>query len=187
MYYGSMTRAEQAARTRQAVLDAARVLFAEQGFAAASLQDIADAMGVRKANVYYYFKTKVAILDALLDERVIGLEALLTAAESEFSLEARRERVIAGFAEEVVRAYRTDAPIDFADPAVRSVPGVAERLDAFTARAAVALFGQHPTVDQLAGLAVMHDLKPVLRSLDRLPDEELVQVLQRLCRRLLAN
>ena len=183
---GSMTRAEQAARTRQAALDAARALFAERGFAATSLQDIADAMGVRKANVYYYFKTKTAILDALLDERVTGLDALLAAAESEASVEVRREVVIVGFAEEVVRAYRTVAPVDFADPAVRSVPGVAERLEAFTARAAMALFGRHPSVDQLAGLAVMQDLKPVMRTLDHLPDEELVQALRRLCRRLIA-
>ena len=168
------------------MLDAARTLFAERGFSATSLQDIADAMGVRKANVYYYFKTKVAILDALLDERVIGLDDLLAAAESVASVEVRRDVIIDGFSEEVVRAYRTVAPIDFADPAVRSVPGVAERLEAFTARAAMALFGQHPTVDQLAGLAVMQDLKPVMRALDRLPDEELVQALQRLCRRLIA-
>ncbi|WP_169799924.1 TetR/AcrR family transcriptional regulator [Herbiconiux solani] len=181
-----MTRAEQAARTRQAVLDAARALFAERGFAATSLQDIADAMGVRKANVYYYFPTKAAILDALLDERTSRLDALLAAAESEASVEARRDLVIAGFTEEVVRAYRTVAPIDFADPSVRSVPGVAERLEAFTRRAAKALFGPHPSVDQLAGLAVMHDLKPVMRTLDRLPDDELVRALQRLCRRLIA-
>jgi len=183
---GCMTRAEQAARTRQVALDAARALFAERGFAATSLQDIADAMGVRKANVYYYFKTKAAILDALLDERMIGLEALLAAAEAEASVEVRRDSIIAGFAEEVVGTYRTVAPIDFADPAVRTVPGVADRLEAFTVRAAMALFGEHPTVDQLAGLAVMQDLKPVMRTLDQLPDEELVQALQRLCRRLIA-
>ena len=181
-----MTRAEQAARTRQTVLDAARALFAERGFATASLQDIADAMGVRKANVYYYFKTKAAILDALLDERVIGLDALLAVAESESSLEVRRELIIAGFVENVVRAYRAVDAVDFADPAVRSLPGVGERLEALTARAATALFGQNATVDQLAGLAVMQDLKPVLRTLDQLPDDELAQALRGLCRRLVA-
>ena len=181
-----MTRAEQAERTRKAVLDSARALFAERGFAATSLQDIADAMGARKANVYYYFKTKAAILDALLDDRVIGLDALLAVAESEASVEARRDVIIAGFTEEVVRAYRSVAPVDFADPSVRAVPGVAERLEALTARAALALFGASPTVDQLAGLAIMQDLKPVMRALNRLPDEELTQTLQRLCRRLIA-
>ena len=181
-----MTRVEQAARTRQAVLDSARALFGDRGFAATSLQDIADAMGVRKANVYYYFKTKAAILDALLDERVLDLDALLVAAELESSLEARRELVIGGFVDNVVRAYRTVSPVDFADPAVRSLPGVGGRLEALTARAATALFGQNPTVDQLAGLAIMQDLKPVLRTLDQLPDDELAQALLRLCRRLIA-
>ncbi len=179
-----MTRAEQAARTRQAVLDTARALFAERGYAGTSLQDIADAMSVRKANVYYYFKTKAAILDALLDERVVGLDALLDSANSLATIEERRDLVITGFADEVVRAYRTVAPVDFADPSVRSQPGVAERLDALTERAAVALFGDRPTVDQRAGLAVLHDLKPVLRALDHLEDDELRHVVQRLCRRL---
>jgi len=180
-----MTRAEQAERTRQAVLLTARELFAARGFAGTSLQDIADAMDVRKANVYYYFKTKAAILDALLDERVIALESLLDHAESESSIQARRELVVTGYVDEVVKAYRTVAPVDFADPAVRSQPEVAERLDALTGRFATALFGQQPTVDQLAGLAVLQDLKPVLRTLDRLPDEELRHALRRLCQRLL--
>jgi AcrR family transcriptional regulator len=45
------SRAEQAERTRAAVLDTARRLFAERGFDATSLQLIADTMGVQKANV----------------------------------------------------------------------------------------------------------------------------------------
>ena len=143
-------------------------------------------MGVCKANVYYYFKTKAAILDAILDERVLGLDALLVAAEMESDLEARRELVIAGFVDNVLRAYRTVAPVDFADPAVRSLPGVGERLEALTERVATALFGQNATVDQLAGLAVMQDLKPVLRTLDHLADDELAQALRRLCWRLIA-
>ena len=59
------TRAEQAERTRQAVLATARGLFAERGFEGTSLQAIADATGVRKANVYYYFRTKGDILASL--------------------------------------------------------------------------------------------------------------------------
>lgn len=181
-----MSRAEQAERTKRAVLTSARRLFADRGFAGTSLQDIADAMGVRKANVYYYFSTKGAILEALLDERVIALESLLDRAEAEAPGRARRELLIAGYVDGVVEAFRADASVDFADPAVRSQPEVAGRLDALTARVATALFGHEPTVDQLAGLAVLLDLKPVMRALDRLPDEELRDALRRLCRRLLA-
>jgi len=180
-------RAVQAARTRQAVLDTARRLFAERGYAAASLQDIADAMGVRKANVYYYFRTKAAILDALLDERVVALEALAEQAEHVEDPAARRELVVAGFVDQVVIAHRSLAPVDFADPAVRGQPGVAERLDELTARAARGLFGERPSADQVAGLAMMLDLKPALRVLTHLPDDELRAALRRLCLRLLGE
>lgn len=186
MYDGLMTRAEQAERTKRAVLDHARRLFADRGFAGTSLQDIADAMGVRKANVYYYFATKGAILQALLDERVSALESLLDRAEEEAPGLARRELVITGYVDGAVEAFRSDAPVDFADPAVRSQPEVTERLDALTARVAIALFGHDPTVDQRAGLAVLLDLKPVMRALDHLSDEELRDALGRLCRRLVA-
>ncbi|MFT4123517.1 MAG: helix-turn-helix domain-containing protein [Microbacteriaceae bacterium] len=180
-----MTRAEQAQRTRQGVLETARRLFAEQGYAATSLQRIADAMGVRKANVYYYFPTKAAILDALLDERVLALEALLDAVEAEPETDVRRRLLVEGFVDEVVTAHRTIAPVDFADPAVRSVSAVAERLDALTARASAVLFGPHPSVDDRAALAVVLDLKPVLRRLGGLPDDQLRGALRRLCLRLL--
>jgi AcrR family transcriptional regulator len=182
---GVMTRAEQAQRTRQAVLDTARQLFADRGFSGTSLQDIADAMGVRKANVYYYFKTKAAILDVLLDERVMALESLLEAAEAETSSEVRRDLVVAAYVDNAVTAYRSVAPVDFADPAVRSQPKVTERVDALMSRFAAAVFEHEPTVDQLAGLAVLQDLKPVLRALDQLSDDELRATLQRLCHRLL--
>lgn len=181
-----MTRAEQAARTRQTILDTARSLFADRGFSETSLQDIADAMGVGKANVYYYFKTKAAILDVLLDDRIAGLEVMLSPRRPEPAVEVRRAAIIAGYTEEAVRAYRSNAPVDFADPAVRAVPGVEERLNALSARAADALFGGRPTVDQRAGLAVLLDLKPVLRALDGLPDDELRDAVRRLCERLLA-
>jgi AcrR family transcriptional regulator len=180
-------RAAQAERTRQAVLDAARTLFADRGYAAASLQDIADAMGVVKANVYYYFRTKAAILDALLDERIAALERMLDVAEAIADRKERRDLLVDGFVDEVVTAHRTLAPIDFADPAIRSQPGIAGRLDVLADRAARALFGPAPTPAEIAGLALVLDLKPVLRRLTHLPDAELRDVLRGVCRRLLAE
>lgn len=178
-------RAAQAERTRRAVLDAARRLFAEQGFAATSLQQIADAMGVRKANVYYYFRSKAALLEALLDERIEALETMLDAAEQEPDRRQRLDLMIDGFVAQVVTAHREIAPVDFADPGVRALPGVSEKLAALAARATGLLFGPSPTADELAALALVQDLKPVLRALTRLPDEELRAALRRLCRRLL--
>ncbi len=49
------------------ILDAADALFAERGFAAVSVRDIAERAGVKKASVFYYFGNK-----ADLFERVLG-------------------------------------------------------------------------------------------------------------------
>lgn len=183
----TLGRAAQAERTRQAVIDAARRLFAERGYAATSLQQIADETGVGKANVYYYFQTKQAILEVLLDERVVALEALMHDAANESDRERRVDLVVDGFVEQVVIAHREVAPVNFADPAVRNQPGVVERLDALSARAVWLLFGEHPSADELAGFALVQDLKPALRALDHLPDPELREALGRLCRRLLSG
>ncbi|CAM5676147.1 TetR family transcriptional regulator [Mycolicibacterium aubagnense] len=77
----STTRAAQAEQTRDEVLRTARRLFAERGYDGTSLQQIADAMSVTKANVYYYFRTKEVLLQALLDPFVRALTELLDRAE----------------------------------------------------------------------------------------------------------
>ncbi|MFV2103026.1 TetR/AcrR family transcriptional regulator [Micromonospora sp. LOL_024] len=53
---------------RSRLIEAAVRLVHEQGFARTTLADIAGAAGVPLGNVYYYFKTKDAIGDALVAE-----------------------------------------------------------------------------------------------------------------------
>lgn len=53
-------------RTRQAILDAALELFAENGYFGTSLRDVASAVGVRESALYNYFKSKEALFDALI-------------------------------------------------------------------------------------------------------------------------
>ncbi|MGB4778327.1 TetR/AcrR family transcriptional regulator [Microbacterium sp.] len=179
-------RSEQAARTRQRVLDTARGLFFTRGYAATSLQDIADEMGVVKANVYYYFRTKESIVGELLTERIRELEALLDDVARVDDAQERAERLIVGYIEQVVIAHRSLAPIDFRDPAVTSLPDIAGRLDVLTDRAAAVLFGDRPTPQQSARLALVLDLKPALRELSALSDDDVRAALESLCRTLLA-
>ena len=48
------------------VLGKAAALFAARGFAATSLQDIANEIGLSRTSMYYYFPSKEALLDALI-------------------------------------------------------------------------------------------------------------------------
>lgn len=52
----------------QNILERAVKLFAEQGYGATTLQDIATAVGVSRPTLYYYFNTKEALLDRLVSE-----------------------------------------------------------------------------------------------------------------------
>lgn len=54
--------------TRQALLQKARKAFAERGYAATSLEDLARTLGLTKAAVYHHFASKRALLEALLEE-----------------------------------------------------------------------------------------------------------------------
>lgn len=58
---------EQIRQERRAqILDAARQVFAEQGFHAAKMSDIAQAIGVSQGTLYHYFRSKDDLFMALL-------------------------------------------------------------------------------------------------------------------------
>lgn len=53
-------------KRRAEILRVATRIFHTMGYEAASFQDIADAMGVKKAALYYYFSSKQELLETLL-------------------------------------------------------------------------------------------------------------------------
>ncbi|WP_304589984.1 TetR/AcrR family transcriptional regulator [Burkholderia anthina] len=53
---------------RQAILDAASLLFIEKGFAGTNINDIADAVGMTRTALYYYFPSKESMLEVLTRE-----------------------------------------------------------------------------------------------------------------------
>ncbi|HEY8949870.1 MAG TPA: TetR/AcrR family transcriptional regulator [Rhizomicrobium sp.] len=54
----------------QEILDAALACFAEKGFAATRMDDIADRAGVTKGTIYLYFQNKEAVFKALVRESI---------------------------------------------------------------------------------------------------------------------
>jgi len=61
-----VTRAEQMAKTHQAILDTARELFLKNGYAATSTRDIANAIGITQPALYHHFKDKEVIFLAVI-------------------------------------------------------------------------------------------------------------------------
>ncbi|WP_328531297.1 TetR/AcrR family transcriptional regulator [Nocardioides sp. NBC_00368] len=55
---------------REQILDAAARLFTSKGFAATSTREIAEAVGIRQASLYYHFAGKDEILSELLSQTI---------------------------------------------------------------------------------------------------------------------
>src|SRR6185437_1783899 len=65
--YQSPRRRQQAEETRRAILEAARQLFAERGYAATALSDIAELAGVSIPTLYSSIGSKATIARALVE------------------------------------------------------------------------------------------------------------------------
>ncbi len=65
---------EEALATRMALLDAAERVFSERGVSRSSLSDVAAAAGVTRGAVYWHFKDKADLLDAMLRRVVLPME-----------------------------------------------------------------------------------------------------------------
>jgi AcrR family transcriptional regulator len=70
--YDSSRRAERSRATREAVVAAAHELFLARGFVETTVEAISAASRVPIATVYRLFKTKTAILKAVIDTAVVG-------------------------------------------------------------------------------------------------------------------
>jgi AcrR family transcriptional regulator len=62
------TQAERRAATIESILNAVRRLFGERGFAATTMDDIAEQARVAKGAVYHHFATKEAVFEAVFDQ-----------------------------------------------------------------------------------------------------------------------
>src|SRR3954454_18437406 len=80
---------------RLQLLEVARDRFAEQGFHATSMDEIAEAAGVTKPVLYQHFPSKRALYVELLEDA--GRYMLTTLADATGRAETARERVELGF------------------------------------------------------------------------------------------
>lgn len=77
----SAERAGQVVDRREVIRDEAATLFARQGIGGASMSDLAEAVGIRKASLYYFFPSKqdllMEVLRPVLHEPYRDLEAIV--------------------------------------------------------------------------------------------------------------
>ncbi len=176
--------------TPDRALDAALVSFAGRGYGATSLDDVAREVGVSKQAILYYFPSKAALLDAVVDRSAEELTAALEAAleragrgwarveavvRSVFRLALRRPELL-GLLREVSRLGPPAAPRLMAalDPLVQRARGFLEvemaegRMRATDSR--LLLLSAYSTVIGMATeVEVLRALgeEPTLRSLAR--------------------
>ena len=89
---------EEAAATRDSILNAAEKLFVEQGVSRTTLQHIATAAGVTRGAIYWHFDDKGALFNAMMERAILPLEAemqVLDQAESEDPLVDLRNHMLA--------------------------------------------------------------------------------------------
>ena len=97
--------------TRSRILDAALDVFSEQGFEGSSLQQIADRLDLTKAALYYYFRSKDELLEALVEPAIRGVEEILDACSGEKDTPARRKEFMGQYLDYFLRQRRLIAYI----------------------------------------------------------------------------
>jgi AcrR family transcriptional regulator len=90
--------------TPDRILDAAEDLFAEKGYSATSLGDVADRVGIRSPSLYNHFRNKEALYQAVLERLLADFSAPLERLTSE---PVTQERVL-HWLEAIVRQHHAN-------------------------------------------------------------------------------
>jgi AcrR family transcriptional regulator len=179
------SRAEQARQTRARILTTAQALFAERGYDGTSLQQIADELGLTKAAVYYHFRTKSELLQALFESEVDAFQAMLDEVDGARTAAERRRLLVAMIVDRLVS--RRDRALEIeGDPAVtfelhKSKQPFQDLLD----RAARVLYGPEPSAAERLAVYSVPALPKAIRQLPDMTDEELRTALSDLLTRVL--
>lgn len=132
--------------TRTRLLAAALRLFSEHGVEGASLQMIADDLGITKAAVYYHFRTKDEIVDAVAEPLLRDLGLIAERAIAQKRRGAQIDHLLHGLVDLVV-GNRTLAALYSSDPGfARAVEKTVQDADTFKARVIEVVAGPDPDI-----------------------------------------
>jgi AcrR family transcriptional regulator len=172
-------------RTRREIQQQAMALFAEKGYQATSLQEIATAAGCSKATVLYHFNGKPAVLAAVVEPAAAKVTTLVKEAAQLPPAEAQ-ERAITGFVDLAVRFRGLLTVLNEVIPTMPQLPEFHAMVADGQRLAALLAGGDDPHRLGLAGFAI-HGLLGECRSLHHRGDEELRDLCVAAMRRLLTE
>lgn len=128
-------RKTEGPETRERLLSAALELFADKGFAATSVREIADAVGIRDSAIYAHFDGKQALLDTLMAQAgpgvlgAVGFDPQALASLSPASaLPALFGRIVQQWSEPPVRKFTSMLLRDGGDKVAAALDIVVDRL-----------------------------------------------------------
>lgn len=119
-------RGEHRRLTRERIIDAARRLFRDIGYVAASMEEIAREGGVSRTTLYQHYPSKTAIMDAILDVEVPRFVGILEHLPEGLLDRPQVDRLI----RLMQKHYRDNAEfVAFLRQAVVSEDRIAQRID----------------------------------------------------------
>jgi AcrR family transcriptional regulator len=89
--YNSALRKEGASETRQAIIDAARRVFMARGYAAATMQQIAEMAGITLDTIYAAIGKKPALFRLLVESAISGMNGAVPAEQRDYVKAIRAE------------------------------------------------------------------------------------------------
>lgn len=151
---------EEAAQTRQDLLEAALTVFSREGYEAARLEDVAQAAGVTRGAIYHHFGSKAGLFAALIDDAsALGNMAIGRAIEQGGSFAEITERILVYTLNllEENRRFREVMALSL------SIPGTAPELADFREQRALRTRGLVASIGDMFQMGIAQaDLRPEL-------------------------
>jgi len=111
---------------KEAILDAALATFSDLGYNQATLNDVADRLGVTKGCLYHYFESKEKLLVDLIRDRMGSAIVSDEGDEAVVKAGGTREEVLRGLLERIWQRLNQPGQADVAILAMTELPKVPE-------------------------------------------------------------
>ena len=120
--------------TRSRLRELALQLFAEQGYEKTSLREIAERLGVTKAALYYYFKSKEDIVRSLVEDYMAEIDELIAWGKEQPRSADTRAKIVRRYFEIIANGTAVFRLLHQNQAAVSSLAAAKERGELFRER-----------------------------------------------------